>query len=74
MDVLGLDDLERGKEWRQNLTGPGVPASSFSTPTLLSAILASIPSEHGRNFPGRNLAEIQSGNFCRAAGESQRDC
>lgn len=74
MDVLSLNDLEKGKEWHQKSpragrdlpTTPPFPYSCLLTPP-------SFPSRHGPNFPSGTRAEIQSGSFCRAARESLRD-
>lgn len=77
MDVLSLNDLERGKEWHQNLTGLGGPTHNSPIPLLpllLSADPAFFPSRHGHDFPSGNMAGMQSGSFCRAARQSPSDC
>ena len=74
MDVFSLNDLDMGKEWRRNVIGLGGPTCDSPIPPLLSAdTIIFFPLRHEHNFPRGNMAEIQSGSFCRAARESLRD-
>lgn len=76
MDVLSLNDLERGKEWHQDLTGLGDPPTTPPLPYFPYSYLLTPPSslqDMDTTFPG-GIWRTQSGSFCSAARQSRSDC